>query len=125
MQDMHSISPDSVKASLHAIHAVGNPQSRKIAVLGNIPDLGDRTTFWHRHVGRELIKTRSISDIVLVGDATRPIRAVAPATMNVWLAPEWSDAQRQLQELLAPVNNVVLISGAVPYSINALVSQLT
>ncbi len=124
MQDSHSISPESVKASLHAVHESGTLQSRKIAVLGMIPYLGQRTPFWHRHVGRELIKTRSISDIVLVGEDTRPIRAVAPATMNIWLASEWSDVQGQVERLLAPSDNVLLISGAAPLSMNRLVAEL-
>jgi len=124
MEDTHSISPDSVKASLHAVHAIGSPQSRKIAVIGAIPDLGERTLFWHRHVGRELIKTRSISDIVLVGDDTRSIRSVAPATMNVWFAAEWDEAQGQVQNLMAPADNVVLVSGVADHAITKLVAQL-
>jgi len=124
VQDSHSISPESVKASLHAVHEAGTAQSRKIAVLGSIPYLGERTPFWHRHVGRELIKTRSISDLVLVGEDTRPIRAVAPATMNIWLASDWDAVHQQVQSLLAPVDNVLLISGAAQLSIGRLVSEL-
>jgi UDP-N-acetylmuramyl pentapeptide synthase len=123
INDNHSISPDSVKAALHAIHIITEP-SKKIAVLGNIPDLGERESFWHRHVGRELIKTRSISDLILVGDATRSIRHVAPATMDIWVAAEWSDAQKTLDSLLLPAGNLVLVSGAAPSAINQLVSEL-
>jgi murE/murF fusion protein len=124
IQDSYSISPESVKAAFHAIHAIGSTQ-RKIAVIGNIPDLGDKTNFWHRHVGRELIKTRSISDLVLVGEATKPIYTVAPATMNIWLASEWTDATETLTNLLAPRDNLVLVTGAVPHKMNRLVAQLT
>jgi len=123
INDNHSISPDSVKAALHAIHIIQEP-SKKIAVLGNIPDLGGRESFWHRHVGRELVKTRSISDLILVGDATRPIRLVAPATMDIWLAPEWQDAQKALDSLLLPSGNLVLVSGAAPLAMNQLIAQL-
>ncbi len=124
IQDNYSISPESVKAALHAVHAIESAQ-RKIAVIGNIPDLGDKTSFWHRHVGRELIKTRSISDLVLVGDATKPIYSVAPATMKIWFAAEWSDVIPAVHNLLAPKDNVVLVTGAAPTSINNCVAQLT
>ena len=124
IQDNYSISPESVKAAFHAVHAIDSAR-RKIAVIGNIPDLGDKASFWHRHVGRELIKTRSISDLVLVGDATKPIYSVAPATMNIFLAPEWSDAAETLHNLLGPADNLVLVTGAVPHKINHLVAQLT
>jgi UDP-N-acetylmuramyl pentapeptide synthase len=123
INDNHSISPDSVKAALHAIHVIEEPV-KKIAVLGNIPDLGSRESFWHRHVGRELIKTRSISNVILVGDATRSIRFVAPATMDIWLAPEWDDAQKTLDSLLLPAGNLVLLSGAAPSAMNQLILQL-
>jgi len=124
IQDNYSISPESVKAAFHAVHLMDNAR-RKIAVIGNIPGLGDKTNFWHRHVGRELIKTRSISDLILVGDATKSIYSVAPATMRIGFADEWDEVPAALTDLLAPTNNVVLVTGASPYPMNRFVAQLT
>jgi len=123
MHDVHSISPDSAKAALHAAHAFGKRQ-RKIAVLGSIPHLGERSVFWHRQVGRELMKTRSISDVILVGDSSKSMRTTVPTTMNVLIAADWHEAQERVRSILAPSDNVLLLSGAAPSPIKNMVTQL-
>jgi hypothetical protein len=44
--------------------------------------------------------------------------------MDIWLAPEWDDAQKALDSLLLPSGNLVLVSGAAPLAMNQLISQL-
>ena len=114
--------PESMKAALHAMHTMHAPQ--KIAVLADMNDLGTKQYFWHRHVGRELIKTRSISQLVLVGQLARAIGPVAPATMDVSYVNNWEQAHDQLGDLLAPKDNLVLVKGSPDLGLNRLVEKL-
>jgi len=121
--DVHGISPESVKASLQALHAA--PQMRrKIAVIGEMPALGVHDSIWHRLVGCELAHAKSIHDVVLVGEKTKIITTVAPHTMNVWPVQSWQEAQETVLSLLAADGNVVLMSGAEPEALNALIKAI-
>lgn len=123
VDDCHNTSPESMKAALHAVHVM-DTYPRKIAVLGDMHELGKRGQFWHRHVGRELIKTRSISQLVLVGQLARSIGRVAPATMEVAHADSWQEARKHLNDMLTPKDNLVLINGARGDGLSNLVSEL-
>lgn len=123
VDDCHNTSPESMKAALHAVHAMDRYPC-KIAVLGDIHELGKRGAFWHRHVGRELIKTRSISQLVLVGQLARSIGRVAPATMEVAHAESWQEAHEKLTRMLEPKDNLVLVNGAAGDGLSNIVSEL-
>lgn len=122
VDDAYTANPESVKAALHAVHSMASPQ--KIAVLGDMADLGTKQYFWHRHVGRELIKTRSISQLVLVGQLARAIGPVAPATMDVSCVDDWQQAHEELDRLMAPRDNLVLVKGSRSVGLSHLVDRL-
>ena len=122
VDDALDANPESVKAALHAVHTMRSEQ--KIAVLGDMQNLGTKQYFWHRHVGRELIKARSISQLVLVGQYARAIGPVAPATMDVMYAQDWQDAHDHLTNVLAPDDNLVLVKGARELRLGKLVDKL-
>lgn len=122
VDDALDANPESVKAALHAVHTMQS--KKKIAVLGDMQNLGTKQYFWHRHVGRELIKSRSISRLVLVGQYARAIGPVAPATMDVSYADDWQHAHEYLTTMMAPQDNLVLVKGARELGLRRLVDKL-
>lgn len=89
LNDSYNASPDSTRAALDALAAIAG--SRRIAVLGEIRELGDESDALNRAAG-EYAATRA--DVVLtVGEAARPIadgageRALAMAGSGA--AIEW------------------------------------
>ena len=70
INDTYNSSYDSVKAALEYLHSLkGN---RKIAILGDMLNLGDYETELHEKVGEEVVKNE-IDVLITVGNASRNI----------------------------------------------------
>ncbi|MEV0650831.1 UDP-N-acetylmuramoyl-tripeptide--D-alanyl-D-alanine ligase [Phytomonospora sp. NPDC050363] len=105
LNDSYNSSPDSARAALDALAAVEG--GRRIAVLGEMLELGDDSEAEHRAVG-EYAAARA-DTVVAVGEAARPIavgageRAVVKGDNNA--AVDW--LRRHLTE-----GDVVLVKGS-------------
>ena len=71
INDAYNANPDSVRAALRALVAVGRG-GRTWAVLGEMLELGDRSTVEHDGIGR-LAARLGISRVVVVGTGAHPI----------------------------------------------------
>lgn len=97
INDSYNASYDSMKAALEVMGKAES--SRKIAVLGNMLELGDYTKELHQKVGDEVIKNR-IDILVTVGEYAKEIgnRAKSLGMQNVFEFENISDATKYLED---------------------------
>lgn len=82
IDDCYNASPESVKAALLAVEQV-KTEAYKVAVLGDMLELGVDNSFWHRQIGRFLRKTPSIKEVILVGKLIKAAEALVPENVHV------------------------------------------
>lgn len=109
INDCYNASPESMKKALKAFHKM-RVKGSKIAVLGDMLELGKKEIFWHRQIGKFLCNTLSIKHLILVGNSAHVIATTAPLTMKVSLAQDWKEAYKRLNEVLERDSLVLLKS---------------
>ena len=123
INDCYNANPESMKAALAAFQQ-DNSSARKIAVLGDMLELGENSAFWHRQLGRFLRKVPSLDYVILVGDMVKWTYMTLPVGLNVDLAPDWQAAHQMLEEKLSE-KSVVLVKGSLGIGLRNLVDKLT
>ena len=114
INDAYNANPDSMRAALKALAAVGRgrgPGTRTVAVLGEMRELGESSRDEHDAVGRLAVRL-DISQLVVVGEPARPLH------LGACLEGSWNDesvfvedneqAVAWLREYLAPGDVVLL-----------------
>ncbi|MHC2994818.1 MAG: UDP-N-acetylmuramoyl-tripeptide--D-alanyl-D-alanine ligase [Candidatus Atribacteria bacterium] len=71
LNDSYNASPLSVKKALETLTEVAQSH-RKIAILGDMLELGEKTDFYHKEIGREVAKL-SIDTLITLGKGGRII----------------------------------------------------
>jgi UDP-N-acetylmuramoyl-tripeptide--D-alanyl-D-alanine ligase len=71
LNDSYNASPLSVKNALETL-AEAAQNNRKIAILGDMLELGKKTDFYHREIGKEVVKL-SIDTLITVGQGGKII----------------------------------------------------
>ncbi|WP_370363914.1 UDP-N-acetylmuramoyl-tripeptide--D-alanyl-D-alanine ligase [Catenulispora sp. GP43] len=105
LNDSYNANPDSTRAALDALAAI--EAARRIAVLGEMRELGPTAEAEHRAVGRYAADRADI--VVAVGDAARPIAAAAGA--RAVTLPDNDTAVAWLREHVA-AGDVVLVKAS-------------
>ncbi len=79
VNDAYNANPDSVRAALEALVAIGRARGRRtIAVLGQMMELGDEHEAGHRSVGADAVRL-GVDVVVVVGEPAAPIADAAAA----------------------------------------------
>jgi len=91
IDDCYNANPESMKAALLAFQKI-KTEMPKIAILGDMLELGADSSFWHRQLGRFLNKVPSLKRVILVGDLVKWTKKTAPAFLSVDIVPSWQDA---------------------------------
>ena len=123
IDDAYNASPESMKAALQALQKLKS-KGRKIAILGDMKELGQSSQFWHRQVGRFLHKTPTIEKLILVGDQVQWIQETMPLSITTAQVPSWREAQELLQTMLQD-DDVVLVKGSNSMKLSHLVESFT
>jgi len=87
INDAYNANPDSMRAALKALAAVGRgrgPDTRTVAVLGEMRELGEAALEEHDAIGRLAVRL-DISRLVVVGEAARPMH------LGASLEGSWAD----------------------------------
>ncbi|MDN3241531.1 UDP-N-acetylmuramoyl-tripeptide--D-alanyl-D-alanine ligase [Glycomyces tritici] len=105
LDDSYNANPDSARAALDALAAIEG--SRRIAVLGDMAELGDASESEHRAIGRY---AAARADIVIAVGATARLIAEGAGARAVALRDNGSAVGR-LRGLLAP-GDVVLVKAS-------------
>jgi UDP-N-acetylmuramoyl-tripeptide--D-alanyl-D-alanine ligase len=123
INDAYNASPESMKAALLAfdkIEVVG----KKIAVLGDMLELGLNSAFWHRQLGRFLRKVPTIRHVILVGKEVEWTKKTVPFGVSVTLVATWQEAQKIALDMVGD-HGCMLVKGSQRMGLRNLVDYLT
>lgn len=123
IHDCYNANPESMKAALLAFQKM-ETKAQKIAVLGDMLELGVNAPFWHRQLGRFLRKVPSLKHVILVGDMVKWTYKTVPVGITVDIVPTWKDAIEKLEPQLAQ-ESVVLVKGSLGVALENLVRKIT
>ncbi|MCK5632486.1 UDP-N-acetylmuramoyl-tripeptide--D-alanyl-D-alanine ligase [bacterium] len=121
IDDCYNANPESMKAALLAFEKI-NTSAQKIAVLGDMLELGVNSPFWHRQLGRFLRKVPSLKKVILVGDLVEWTQKTIPLGVKAEIVPTWEDAITKLQNKLEQ-DNVVLVKASRGIKLDKLVKH--
>lgn len=115
LNDSYNASPLSVKSALETLAEVAQ-NNRKIAILGDMLELGERTDFYHREIGKEVAKL-SIDILITVGQGGKIIaqsskeEGMAEERVFSFEKNEKINLAKKLLNLIKP-GNFVLLKGS-------------
>jgi len=114
ISDCYNASPESMKEALLAMEKIDS-KSKKIAVLGDMLELGVNSPFWHRQLGRILRKTPSLKHVLLVGDMVSWTKKTLPIGVEAQHVKDWKEAIKELESMLGQESDkelLVLVKGS-------------
>lgn len=123
VDDSYNANPESMKAALLAFHHTPSTLP-KIAVLGDMLELGINSAFWHRQIGRFLRKTPSITRLIVVGEHMCWIQKTAPITVTIVPVKNWQEALPALNTMLQTQDSFVLLKGSFSMKIGNVLTAL-
>lgn len=112
IDDCYNANPESMKSALVTFERM-RCEGKKIAILGDMRELGPDTVFWHRQVGRFLRKAPTVRHLILVGSSVQHIAKTAPVGCTIDLVATWQEGLACLEKLLASEHDaLVLVKGS-------------
>lgn len=123
INDAYNASPDSMKASLKVLDDMKG--KRKIALLGDMFEMGSFSEEGHRMVGRDFANT-NVNILISVGNMARWIAEEAETLANEKLIISVSNNQQaieKLEELIQP-EDIILIKGSRGMKMEEIVNYL-
>ena len=124
IDDAYNASPDSMKASISVLSDI-ETDGRKIAVLGDMFELGENSENYHYEVG-QFLADKDVDELVVVGEASQMIRkAVEDAGCDIkcYSFKDNGEVVLYLLSVLNP-NDVVLIKGSNGMNLKEVVDNL-
>lgn len=111
LDDSYNANPDSMKAALRTLVEL-DAEGKRIAVLGEMRELGAESERGHREVG-EIAATLGVDQLITIGDAAGPIAegARTAGLDKVSSARSTGEAARLLGEIAEP-GDLVLVKGS-------------
>src|SRR6266404_4384470 len=111
LDDSYNANPDSMKAALRTLVGL-DTEGKRIAVLGEMRELGRESERGHREVG-EAAATLGVDQLITIGDAAELIAegARTAGLDKVSSAQSTSEAAKLLSEMVEP-GDLVLIKGS-------------
>ncbi len=123
IDDCYNASPESMKAALLALQKI-ETKAQKVAVLGDMLELGVNSAFWHRQLGRFLRKVPTLKKVYLVGSLVEWTKKTVPVGLAVEHAATWQDALEMVKKDLNE-DSVVLVKGSNGIGLGNLVHAMT
>ncbi len=114
LNDCYNANPVSMRAALEHLAARANGR-RRIAVLGDMAELGSSGPAYHSEIGR-LVRELGIEHVIAVGELAR-------AYGGDWVATA-AEAATALQRALKP-GDIVLVKGSLAVGLEAVAENLT
>ena len=125
IDDAYNASPDSMRAAIDVLCDY-KCEGRKIAVLGDMFELGENSRKYHRELG-EYIRDKKIDEVVVVGKDSMEIKkAIDECPDSYCKAYSFSDNEEVSIYLMAIMKpeDVVLIKGSNGMKLNEVVNIL-
>ena len=119
IDDSYNANPTSMDA---AISVLGAQAGRKLAVLGDMFELGKDELALHAALAQPL-EAASVSRVIVSGECMRALRGALPQNMRAAWCADWTGA---LDALLSEIenNDVVLVKGSNSVGLSKLVEAL-
>ena len=112
IDDTYNASPDSMKASLDVLEDL-ETTGKKIAVLGDMFELGENAEQYHYEVGK-YVATKKIDELVVVGDLAQHIMQGVQdsnSDINCYSFKDNGEVALYLLSVMQP-EDIVLIKGS-------------
>jgi len=110
INDCYNASPESSKSALLAFELMES-RGKKIAVIGDMLELGVKAPFWHRQIGRFLRKVPSLQLVIFVGSHMQWAAKTKPYGLAMIAVTNWQEAKIVLAEQLE-ADSFVLVKGS-------------
>lgn len=122
IDDCYNANPESMKAALEAFDRF-DAAGGKIAVLGDMLELGVTSPFWHRQLGRLLRKAPSVTRVIFVGEQVKAALKTLPLQVQAEVVPDWQSAVGLVQKTMQQ-GSAVLVKGSRGMKLDQLVHAL-
>ena len=99
VNDCYNANPESMKEALLAFERM-ETRGKKIAVLGDMLELGVNTPFWHRQLGRLLRKAPSLARVIFVGTHIKAAEKTIPVGIPFSIVANWQQAIDEVRRYL-------------------------
>ncbi len=124
IDDTYNASPDSMKASINVLCDM--PCSgRRIAVLGDMFELGENEVLYHREIG-EFLSQKNLDEVILLGELSQNIKDVLEASDSKTKVYSFSDNEEAAIYLVATLRpeDVVLLKASNGMNLKEIVNIL-
>ena len=121
IDESYNANPASMAATLSLLGRT--PAARRIAVLGEMRELGEQSPAFHAALAPTLAAAR-VDRVLLVGEAMAPLAKALENGPDFAHLPDADAATRALKAMLAP-GDVVLVKGSNGVGLSRLVAALT
>ncbi|MCY0939665.1 glutamate ligase domain-containing protein, partial [Streptomyces sp. H34-S4] len=112
INDAFNASPESVLAALAALYDIAGTTRRRLAVLGEMAELGDAAEKWHEDVAQKVISLGADHVISVGGErAEQMVAVIAGAGLSATMAAAGMPLADQINSWLMP-GDVVLVKGS-------------
>ena len=112
VNDAYNANPDSMLASLAAFTALTPGAQRRVAVLGQMGELGESTAAAHAEVLSAALETQGIGAVLVAGPSFAAAADVAPPGAILAVEPQMSDEAAQRLAAYIKPGDAVLIKGS-------------
>ncbi len=119
IDESYNANPASMRATLAVL---GQEMGRKIAVLGEMRELGEHSDAFHAGLA-EPIESAGVSHVVLVGEAMAALANALEGRVDFVHVPDAATARERLEAVLAP-GDAVLVKGSNGVRLSTLVAAL-
>jgi len=111
IDDSYNANPDSMKAALRTLVEL-DADGKRIAVLGEMRELGEESVRDHREVGERAAEL-GVDQLIAIGDMAAPIAEAArnAGLLNTSIVRSTSEAAQLLGEIAAP-GDLILVKGS-------------
>ncbi len=123
INDCYNASPESMKAALLAFEKIESTGT-KMAILGDMLELGVTWEFWHRQLGRLLRKAPSVRQVILVGKHSESALKTMPLHVQVEHVPTWKEAADLLAKKIDSTS-MILVKASRGIGLDNLVKQFS
>ena len=120
IDESYNANPSSMRATLAVLAA--EPATRKLAVLGEMRELGDRSDAYHADLAGPILDAR-VERVILVGEAMKALANALEGKIDFVHVPDAATARDRLRAILAP-GDAVLIKGSNGVGLAAVVAGL-
>jgi len=109
--DCYNANPESMKAALNAFDEIKTDE-RKVAVLGDMLELGEKEMYWHRQIGRLVNQLGSIDSVILVGPRAKHMARTIGGSTQVEIVDNWQMASSHLEKHIKAHKSLVLLKAS-------------